>query len=305
MIRHDQGKDRFDQANQLRCLMGEGDSRRVSSRRSTHVIAVVSGKGGVGKTLISSNLSIGLAARGHRVILFDMDMGLANADLMLGIESAYTWSEVLGGRRSLDEVIVQAPGEIAFVAGSSGSANLANLSEFERHQLLSAMQRVEEHYDIMVLDCGAGISHNVLGLANSADTILVVAVPEPPAIADAYAMVKAFAQEQYRGNAGPSAGASVGVVVNQANSRREGGDTYERLASVAARFLHVPVTDYGYILRDEHVPAAVRQRHPVLLSYPRCSASSCLMALAGRVSRELGTPEQNQGLFYRVMSMFL
>ena len=92
----------------------------------------------------------------------------------------------------------------------------------------------------MVLDCGAGISRNVLGLANSADTILVVAVPEPPAIADAYAMIKAFAREQDHGESGPSAATSVGVVVNQANSRREGADTYERLAGVAARFLHVP-----------------------------------------------------------------
>ena len=305
MVRHDDHTDRFDQASQLRYLMGEDASGRVSGRGSTHVIAVVSGKGGVGKTLIASNLSIALAARGHRVILFDMDMGLANADLILGVEAAYTWSEVLRGRRSLDEVIVQAPGEIAFVAGCSGAAGLADLSEFERHQLLTAMQQVEDRYDVMVLDCGAGISRNVLGLAGSADTILVVAVPEPPAIADAYAMIKAFAQEQHHSGSGPSAAASVGVVVNQASSRREGADTFERLAGVAARFLHVPVTDYGYVLRDEHVPVSVRQRSPVLLSYPRCSASSCLMVLASRLSREMGRPEASQGLFYRVINLFL
>jgi len=145
----------------------------------------------------------------------------------------------------------------------------------------------------------------VLGLAGSADTILVVAVPEPPAIADAYAMIKAFAQEQYRSGFRASAPVSLGVVVNQANSRREAADTFERLAGVAARFLHVPVTDYGYILSDEHVPVAVRQRSPILLCYPRCSASSCLMALASRLSREIGRPEVRQGLFYRVISMFL
>ena len=99
--------------------------------------------------------------------------------------------------------------------------------------------------------------------------------------------------------------ASIGVVVNHADSRHEGRDTFERLAGVAARFLHLPVTDFGYVLRDDHVPTAIRQRCPVLLRYPRCSASSCLMAIAAKVSREIGDPQANQSLFYRVMNMFL
>src|SRR6185503_19333182 len=105
-----------------------------------------------------------------------------------------------------------------------------------------------------------------------------------------YAMVKAFAIER------TSAMGAIGILVNQAESRGEGQDTFERLAGVAARFLHMPLTDYGYILRDEHVQAAIRARSPVLLKYPRCSASSCLLAAAARISAELGDPQHNQSL---------
>lgn len=299
MARHDSSLP-ADQAYRLRQLVSQG--ARVAPApppRRAHVIAVTSGKGGVGKTLVSVNLSIALASRGHRVCLFDMDMGLANADIVLGIDAPYTLSDVLSGRRSFDEVIVRAPGEIAFVPGASGVTSMANLSEFERHQLMAAMGRVEEAYDVVVLDCGAGISRNVVAFASTADTILVIATPEPTSITDAYAMVKSFAAER-----NPSMG-SIGILVNQAENRREGRDTYERLASVAARFLHLPVSDYGYILRDEHVQAAVRSRSPVLLKYPRCSASSCLLAAAGRLSSELGESGHSESLFYRVMRMFI
>ena len=292
---------RTDQAHQLRQLMAS--SRRGPQAKQAHVIAVTSGKGGVGKTLLAANLSIALSARGHRVVLFDMDMGLANADIVLGVEAAWTWRDVLAGRRSLDEVIVHGPGVITLVPGASGVSQMANLSEFERHQLIATAERVADFNDVVVFDCGAGISHNVVSIASFADTILVVTTPEPTAITDAYAMIKAFAQEQ--GRSRYAAAAAIGVIVNLAESRREGRDTYERLAGVAARFLHVPVTDYGYVLRDEHVSAAIRQRCPVVLRYPRCSASSCLMVSAGRLSREFGRPEEHQSLFYRVMNMFL
>jgi len=293
---------RPDQAHRLRQWVSQVGPARARTSAQTHVIAVVSGKGGVGKTLVAVNLSIALAARGHRVILFDGDMGLANADIVLGVNAVWTWRDVLSGRRDLDEVVVQAPGQVALVPGASGVAHLADLSEFERHQLTGAIRQIEDRYEVMVLDCGAGISRNVLSLTGWADTILVVATPEPTALADAYAMIKTLAAEAGRAGA---RGASIGVMVNLAESRKEGLDTFERLSEVSARFLHLPVTDDGYVLRDDHVPAAVRQRCPVVLRYPRCAASTCLMASAGRLAREMGQPQADRSLFYRVMNMFL
>jgi flagellar biosynthesis protein FlhG len=299
-----------DQAQRLRHLMLQDPTKKVSGRISgapagAHVIAVVSGKGGVGKTLISVNLSIALAARGHRVALLDMDLGLANADIVLGIDASCTWSDVLSGKRSVDDCLLQAPGDVTFVPGASGVARVANLSEFERYQLLALMERIERRYGVVVLDCGAGISQNVIALAASADTILVVATPEPTSITDAYAMIKTFSRlGREDGAAGNPAGA-LGLIVNNADSRREGQETFERLAGTAARFLHIPVSDYGYILRDDHVPAAIRQRRPVVLRYPRCPASACIMASAVKLSSELRPAQGGQSLFYRVMNMFV
>jgi MinD-like ATPase involved in chromosome partitioning or flagellar assembly len=118
-------------------------------------------------------------------------------------------------------------------------------------------------------------------------------------------MMKVFAQEREAGPADSGPLGSIGLVVNQVASRREARETFERLAGVAARFLHLPVSDYGYVLRDDYAAVAVRQRVPMLLAYPRCPASSCLMALAGRLSREMGEPEARQSLFYRVINMFI
>lgn len=295
-----------DQAHRLRQLVAQGLEPPPDARPLAHTIAVASGKGGVGKTLVSVNLAIALAARGHRVILFDLDMGLANADIVLGMEAVWTLADVLSGRRTLDEVTLAAPGGIAFVPGSSGVSGMANLSEFERHQLLSVLHRVEHDYDVVMLDCGAGISRNVIALAAAADTLLIVATPEPTAITDAYATIKAFVLERHETrHASTAAAGSVGVVVNQAENRHEGKQVYERLASVAARFLHVPVADYGYILRDDHVSAAVRARTPLLVKYPRSSASACMLASAARLSAELGQPQPGESLLSRVMRMFV
>ncbi|MBI4578659.1 MAG: MinD/ParA family protein [Planctomycetes bacterium] len=296
---------RGDQASRLRQLVAGDRSAEAPKRASCHVITVISGKGGVGKTFIATNLSIAMAARGHRVILFDMDMGLANADIVLGVQARGTWSEVLKGRRRLGDVVIEAPGGVAFAPGSSGIAELADLSEFERHQLMAAMQEIEARYDVVILDCGAGISRNVLGFAATADTVLVVTTPEPTSLTDAYAMIKVFPHLSRTRPTPADEPGGIGLLVNNVASRREGRDVYERISGVAARFLQLAVMDCGYILRDEHVPAAIRERYPLILRYPRCVAASCLMALASRLSREIGQPQAEQSLFARVVNMFL
>ncbi len=293
-----------DQASRLRQLMA-GETPFEADRPSCHVITVISGKGGVGKTFIASNLAIAMAARGQRVVLFDMDMGLANADIVLGVQASGTWSDLLNGRHGLDDVIIEAPGGIAFVPGSSGIAELADLSEFERHQLMAAMREIESRYDVVILDCGAGISRNVLSFAAAADTVLVVTTPEPTSLTDAYAMIKAFPQISPRQPTPAEEPGGLGLIVNHAASRKEGRKVYERISTVAARFLQLAVTDYGYILRDEHVPAAVRERYPLMLRYPRCAAASCVMSLATKLAREIGQPQAEQSLFARVVNMFL
>jgi len=280
---------RRDQADRLRDLVRQ-------TTGSARTIAVTSGKGGVGKTNIAVNLAICLAARGQRVVLFDADFGLANADLLLNVQVRFHLGHVLTGGRSIEQILTPAPGGITLVPGASGIGRLADLNEFDRARLLEMLDRLEQQADVLILDCGGGVSRSVTALAGAADLVLVVTAPEPTALADAYASIKLIASSH--------GGAELGVVVNLAADRDQARVAWERLARVASTFLHLPVTDYGYILRDEHVGQAVCQRVPVVLRYPRCPASSCLMALAARVARGAQSGASGEGFFRRVVNLF-
>jgi len=281
------------QAAKLRRLM----RARYEAVESARVISVTSGKGGVGKTNIAANMAIALATGGQRVLLLDMDMGLANADVVLGVDARVNWWHVLRGGRDIREAIVPAPGGIDLLAGGSGLSGLTDLSEFERHRLLRDIESLRRLYNVMVLDCGAGISRSVVAFALAADLVVVVATPEPTALTDAYAMIKMLSRQ--------NTDRSIGLVVNQAVSRREAQQVYERIATVAARFLHVAVMDFGYVLQDDAVQTAVRRRKPVLLSQPGSAARACITAVASKLARQEELPESQPGFLRRVVNLFL
>ena len=281
---------RTDQAARLRELVG-------GRRRRAATLAVTSGKGGVGKSNIAVNLSICLAARGVRVTLVDADMGLANADLLMNIQPRYTLSHVISGLCDIREVLMLGPGGIRFIPGASGLRELADLSEFERKNLLSQLQKLDGYTDIVVFDCGAGIGSNVLGFALAADQVMVVATPQPPAMTDAYATIKALRRADYRGR--------IGLFVNMARGRSEAAEAYERIAKVARRFLDYSVADFGYMLQDTAVESAVRQRCPFVIRYPESNASACIAAVASHMSRTLIGQQRRGSFFSRVASLFV
>lgn len=282
-----------DQASKLRRMA----QARTAAGESGRLVSITSGKGGVGKTNIAVNVAIAMAARGHRVLLVDMDMGLANADVLLGIDVRLNWWHVLRGGREIGEAIVPAGGGIDVLAGGSGLSGLADLSEFERHRLLQDLDSVRGSYTVILLDCGAGISRNVLTFGLAADLVVVVTTPEPTAMTDGYAMIKMLSQS--------SADRTIGLVVNQAASRGEARRVYERIAGVAARFLRFPLADLGYVLQDEAVSFAVRQRRPVLVGQAGSVAGRCLTAVAERIAREQGLPVGGTSLLRRVANLFL
>ena len=284
---------RTDQAARLRELMAaEG-----LVQPATRTVAVTSGKGGVGKTNVAVNLAISLASRGLRVALLDMDLGLANADLLLGARRSYNLGHVVSGLREIEQVGTMTTGDIFFVPGASGVDHLANLSDFERQHLIAQMHRLERGSDVLVLDCGAGISRNVLSFILAADTCLLVTTPEPMAVTDAYAMIKVLTQKGHQG--------SIQLLVNFAESRREARDVLRRIASVAQRFLGFPIADGGYMLQDTHVELAVRQRCPFVLRYPRCAASACMAAVASRLVTRETAARRSGGVFRRVVGLFV
>jgi flagellar biosynthesis protein FlhG len=273
-----------DQATQLREMalrsmhapLGSAAPAQAAQRGAT-VIAVTSGKGGVGKSNISVNLSIRLAAAGKDVILLDADLGLANADVLCNIDLPWNLSHVIAGSRELNEVMVRAPGGFRLIGGASGLARMADLSDADRRRIVEALGVIERQADYIVIDTGAGISPNVLSFTRAADQVLVVTTPEPPAITDAYALIKVLSRDG-------DAARRTSLLVNQALRHDEAQLVYERIARVARQFLGVDVLDAGWVPDDEHVVLAVRKRTPFVLAYPKCPAAACVTQLAMRLS---------------------
>lgn len=268
------------------------DSRSASNR----VLAITSGKGGVGKTNIAANLALCLAASRKRVLLLDADISLGNLDLVMNIRSQYNISHVVNGCKSIEDVIHIGPEGLRIVCGASGLGRLADIGEHEQHRLLQRLAALQNDTDVIVIDTAAGISSSVVGFCLAADHVLVVTTPEATAMTDAYGMIKVLVRKRYEG--------PISVIVNMARDAAEGKHTYQRLADVARRFLQADLYYAGVLLKDEHLCAAVRVRKPVVLAYPQSQISSAFVTLATRIGGiEDGGPTPGS-FFSRVVGWF-
>jgi len=295
----------MDQASHLRNL--------ARSRSRARVIAITSGKGGVGKSNVAVNLAIRLASAGKEVVLLDADLGLANADVLCNIDLPLNLSHVIARKRQLREVMVKGPGGFGLIGGASGLARMADLSDDDRQRLVDALGELEQQSDVILIDTGAGISPNVLTFTRAADEVLVVTTPEPTAITDAYAVIKVIRRNEgdidRESGAGPSPGRPISLLVNQARSATEAALVYDRIARVARQFLGSAVQDGGYVLSDDHVSTAVRQRVPFVISSPKCPASECITRLAMRLERGIApaladSAGMSAGFFDRMSKWF-
>ncbi|KAF0244354.1 MAG: flagellar biosynthesis protein [Planctomycetota bacterium] len=282
-----------DQAAELRRLVAQRAKQapRAMTASSARVIAVTSGKGGVGKTNLAVNLAVAAAAYGKRVALVDLDLGLANADVVLGASPKATIAHVLSGRVNILQALTPTHG-VMLLAGASGIESYANLTAPERERLRDAFGRLAERADLVILDTGAGISRNVIEFAAAADEALVVTTPEPTALVDAYATVKLLARE-------PDAGA-IRLIVNQAADRAEADRVSAGLISVARRFLQADVDRLGYVLRDPAVGRAVMARAPFVVAEGRGAAAECVRNLAARL---IGGVPRRRGFVQRVFQI--
>ena len=289
-----------------------GGHPRQAQRRAS-VIAVTSGKGGVGKSNVAVNLAIKLASAGKTVVLLDADLGLANADVLCNIDLPHNLSAVIARKKELHEVMVKAPGGFSLVGGASGLARMADLSDADRQRLVRALGDLEAHADIILIDTGAGISPNVLSFTRAADHVLVVTTPEPTAITDAYAVVKVLHRDNQAAEKAAAPGSSGGerrisLFVNQVRAPGEGKVVYDRIAKVARQFLGVSVYDAGHLVADECVPAAVRARTPFVLASPSSRASHCITQLAMRLEQGVvagnGGSSGPDGFFNRMSRWF-
>jgi flagellar biosynthesis protein FlhG len=277
----------IDQATTLRSL--------VQERRRASVIAITSGKGGVGKSNVAVNLAIKLSAAGKRVVLLDADLGLANADVLCNIDLPCNLSHVIARKKELADVMVKAPGGFRLIGGASGLARMADLTDFDRQRIVDALAELEETTDIILIDTGAGISPNVLSFTRAADHVLVVTTPEPTAITDAYAVIKVISRD--------GTDRQISLLVNQVRSPGEARVVHERIAKVARQFLNINVLDAGHIVSDEQVSLSVRRRTPFVLGSPKSPAAACVGQLAMRLEKGISAANNvDAGGFFNRMS---
>jgi flagellar biosynthesis protein FlhG len=255
--------------------MNEADTcYEVAGREPVQVIAVTSGKGGVGKTNVAINLGAALSRRGHSVMLLDADLGLANVDVVLGLKARNTLADVLDGVCDLEDVIIDAPGDLRVVPASSGVKRMSQLGAGETAGIINAFGSLPNPPDTLIIDTAAGIKESVVSFVRAANDVLVVVCDEPASLTDAYALIKTL--NRHHGMS------EFRVLSNVVRSASQGRDAFDKLARVVHRFLDVTLLYEGFIPEDEFLRRAVRKQKSVVRAFPRCRASLAFRRLAAR-----------------------
>jgi flagellar biosynthesis protein FlhG len=236
------------------------------------VLAISSGKGGVGKTNVVAGLALALAKQGQRVVIVDADFGLANLDILLGLSPESTLEQVLRGEKVLEEILVEGPEGIRIVPASSGVQELTRLDDAAELRLVQGLQRVAEGADWMLVDTAAGVHDSVVKLLMAAQQVLLVATPEPASLVDAYAVLKVLHLRD--------AEKPVRLVVNNAQSAEEAEETIQQLDLATRRFLGRGVETLGVVPHDPWLLQAVREQRCVVDRFPQSPSAKAFEALA-------------------------
>lgn len=280
-----------DQAENLRELVQQSANTSNKSPIIKHnaskarVIAVTSGKGGVGKTNFTVNLALALAGLGQKVLIIDADLGTANVDVILGCSTRNNILHLLDDGIQASDVIADGPRGIKYMSGGSGIYHMANLDDTQLKFLISKITMFDSWADIILVDTGAGLNRTVLNFVTAADEVIIVTTPEPTSITDAYAMMKAYA-----GNDG---NAPLRLVVNRVIETDEGQIVIDKLIKVAFRFLGLPIDSLGFVFEDRNLVKAVKSQMPLLLSYPDTISAHCIEHIAQRLLFGRNIPQSN------------
>ncbi len=247
-------------------------------RRGPKIVAVTSGKGGVGKTNVVANLSVSLSELGKKIVVLDADFGLANIDVLLGLTPRYHLGHVLFGNKTLTEIMIQGPKGIRIIPASSGLQRMSELTLAQRNQLVENFTNLDSETDFFIIDTAAGISRNVIHFLLSAQDVIVVSAPEPTAIVDAYAVIKIIlAEDQNK---------KIQVIINSVEHAEDAHEVFCQINSVVRRFLNREIEYLGHIERDSHIPQAVRSQMLVTHRFPNAPSSRCFRELARRITQK-------------------
>ena len=278
-----------DQADGLRLLMKEihktadNAGENHDTAQKTRIIAVTSGKGGVGKTNVATNMGIAYAQMGKKVIVLDADLGLANVNVIMNVIPQYNLYHVIKKQKKLSEIIIDTEYGIKLIVGASGFSKIANMGEAERNEFINEMYTLSD-VDIIIIDTSAGVSKNVLSFVAAADEVVIITTSEPTAITDAYGIIKVIATEVDNMNL------NLKMIINRVNSAAEGKRIADRMISIAAQFLNLKIEYLGFIYNDPLVTKAVIKQKPFIITDPNGKASSCLKHIVSRMEKT-GAPE--------------
>lgn len=278
----------MDQADKLREKVELLKEQAPSSR----VIAVTSGKGGVGKTSLSVNLALQMQAQGKKVVILDADFGLANVEIMLGIRPQYNLADLIFNNKSIEEIITEGPMGVGFISGGSGVQDLVNLDKEKLKSLIAKLVKLDSLYDVIIIDTGAGIADSVIEFVLSSPEVLLVVTPEPTSITDAYSLLKAvnrkkeFNREQK----------SIKVVTNRVNNVEEGQEIYDKISIVVSKFLNIQLEYLGYIPFEKGLTNAVVEQKPISMQAPNSDASLRIKGICGKLLDEAYEDTEKVGI---------
>lgn len=260
------------------------------SAKPTKVIAVTSGKGGVGKTNVSTNMAVALAQRGRDVMLMDADLSLANVDVLLGLQPSCNLAHLVRGEATLEQAIVTGPSGVRIVPASSGDRTMADLPQASQAAIISAFSQLDRQPEILIVDTAAGLSENVARFGQAAQHVLVVVCDEPASITDAYALIKVFSRDYGIRR--------FHVLSNMSRSRVDGRALFEKLMRVTDRFLDVVLVHAGTIPSDGYLRKSVQEQRAVVDAYPDSWSSKAFHQLAETVDAWKQRHEPSGGLTF-------
>ncbi len=256
-----------DQAENLRTMMKLNNTH-------TKIVTIASGKGGVGKSSLAINLGIALSRRGRRVLVIDTDFGFNNIDVMLGIHTQHDLLDVIEGRKTIREVIEKGIAGVQFISGGSGVYELMKMMPEQMMSIISSLAELEDVADTIIFDTGAGLSDNTMRLIRASHETILVTTPEPTAVVDAYALLKMVHEQGDRPH--------ISLVVNLVSGAKEAISVADGFVRIAEKNLNIRLNRLGYITRDDSMSSSIKLQVPVLVSFPRSTASIDITELTHR-----------------------
>ncbi|MFN7455168.1 MAG: MinD/ParA family protein [Pseudobdellovibrionaceae bacterium] len=262
-------------------------SARFLSQK-TRTIAITSGKGGVGKTTLTSNMAQALAQQGQRVLIFDGDLGMANIDIMFGVKPEGNILDVIRGEKEISEVVTQISPLISLISGGSGIVELNRLNPFERRALVDSVSQLEHAYDYMLIDTAPGISDNVLYLNAAAQMSAVIINPDPASLADSYALIKVLNREHRE--------TRFSIICNQVRDEVEGLSLFNRFSEVVNRFLSIGLDYWGSVPQDNLLKRSTLQQRLIVRHEPQAESARAIQAISLRMQQSVQKSDTKAGL---------